>query len=230
MAKVVILGGGVGGMSAAHELVERGFEVEVYDRQEIPGGKARSVPVPDTGTEGRPDLPGEHGFRFFPGFYKHVTDTMKRIPFGDNAQGVFSNLTPTSTIEMALFNSDPIVMPSDVPLSLNSWVTDFSEALYDALDTKTDITKAEVEFFALKIWQLISSCQARRQNEYEQLGWWQFLDADNQSEAFKNIFVYGLTRSLVASKANLASTKTVGDIFVQLMLNTIDPWPKPTAC
>ncbi len=30
--KVVIIGGGVAGMSAAHELIERGFEVVVYDR------------------------------------------------------------------------------------------------------------------------------------------------------------------------------------------------------
>ncbi|MCA9498968.1 MAG: NAD(P)-binding protein, partial [Nitrospira sp.] len=45
LKKVIILGGGVGGMSAAHELIERGFEVEVYARQNIPGGKARSIPV-----------------------------------------------------------------------------------------------------------------------------------------------------------------------------------------
>ena len=43
--KVIILGGGVGGMSAAHELAERGFDVEVYEKQYIPGGKARSIPV-----------------------------------------------------------------------------------------------------------------------------------------------------------------------------------------
>jgi 15-cis-phytoene desaturase len=29
--KVIILGGGVAGMSAAHELIERGFEVSVYE-------------------------------------------------------------------------------------------------------------------------------------------------------------------------------------------------------
>ena len=44
--KVVILGGGVAGMSAAHELIERGFDVDVYERWSIPGGKARSIPVP----------------------------------------------------------------------------------------------------------------------------------------------------------------------------------------
>jgi uncharacterized protein with NAD-binding domain and iron-sulfur cluster len=35
--------------------------------------------VTGTGTAGRRDLPGEHGFRFFPAFYHHVIDTMQRI-------------------------------------------------------------------------------------------------------------------------------------------------------
>src|SRR5262245_33624893 len=94
--RVVILGGGIAGMSAAHELIERGFEVAVYESRSIPGGKARSIPVPGSGVDGRKDLPGEHGFRFFPGFYRHLPDTMKRIPFGKKR--VFDNLvTPTFT-------------------------------------------------------------------------------------------------------------------------------------
>ena len=45
--KVAVLGGGVAGMSAAHELIERGFRVAVFERQpELCGGKARSLPVP----------------------------------------------------------------------------------------------------------------------------------------------------------------------------------------
>ena len=78
---VAILGGGVGGLSAAHELAERGFRVHVYERKPVLGGKARSIPVPGSGVVGRADLPGEHGFRFFPGFYRHLPDTMRRIPF-----------------------------------------------------------------------------------------------------------------------------------------------------
>lgn len=98
--KIVILGGGVAGMSAAHELAERGFEVEVFEQNTVAGGKARSVEVPGTAQGGRPGYPGEHGFRFFPRFYKHVTDTMKRIPFGDGDANVYGNLVGTSrTIE-----------------------------------------------------------------------------------------------------------------------------------
>src|SRR4051794_36194849 len=68
---VAVLGGGMAGLAAAHELAERGFDVTVYERNAL-GGKARSIPVAGTGRGGRRDLPGEHGFRFFPGFYHHV--------------------------------------------------------------------------------------------------------------------------------------------------------------
>jgi uncharacterized protein with NAD-binding domain and iron-sulfur cluster len=90
--RVIILGGRVGGMSAAHELIERGFEVLVLERGRLAGGKARSISVVDDSGHERADsqvktiqhrLPGEHGFRFFPGFYKHVIDTMMRIPSFD---------------------------------------------------------------------------------------------------------------------------------------------------
>ena len=41
---VAVLGGGMAGLAAAHELVERGFRVTVYERKAL-GGKARSIPV-----------------------------------------------------------------------------------------------------------------------------------------------------------------------------------------
>ena len=80
--RVAVLGGGMAGLTVAHELAERGFKVHVYEPVAL-GGKARSIDVPDTAAGGRKDLPGEHGFRFFPGFYHHIPDTMRRIPDGD---------------------------------------------------------------------------------------------------------------------------------------------------
>ena len=58
----------------------------VYERRQVyVDGKARSTQVAGTATPERSALPGEHGFRLFPGFYRHVTDTIKRIPYPSRA-------------------------------------------------------------------------------------------------------------------------------------------------
>ena len=115
---VAILGGGVAGLSAAHELVERGFEVTVYEKHHIPGGKARSFPKRGTGTAPRNDLPGEHGFRFFPGFYQHLPDTMRRIPFHGQPDGVFGNLVEATRVEIAQDGKKAIISAARFPESL----------------------------------------------------------------------------------------------------------------
>src|SRR5438128_1350671 len=92
MPHALVIGGGIGGLTAANELVERGFRVTVLEKRGVAGGKARSIEVPGSGTEGRAPLPGEHGFRFFPHFYRHVPDSMSRIPFEGNERGVRDNL------------------------------------------------------------------------------------------------------------------------------------------
>src|SRR5213593_4319290 len=114
---VAILGGGVGGLSAAHELAERGFQVHVYERKPVLGGKARSIPVPDSGSGGRADLPGEHGFRFFPGFYKHVIDTMRRIPYGLHGN-TFDNLSVATRMLLARAGQTEITWIARSPRTL----------------------------------------------------------------------------------------------------------------
>ena len=91
---VIIVGGGVAGLTAAHELSDRGAAVTVYERRTDWGGKARSQPVAGSAAGGRKPLPGEHGFRFYPRFYKHVVDTMQRIPVG-GGRCVADRLKPT---------------------------------------------------------------------------------------------------------------------------------------
>jgi uncharacterized protein with NAD-binding domain and iron-sulfur cluster len=220
MPKVIIIGGGVAGMSAAHELIERGFEVQVFERKiRLPGGKARSVPVPDedAGVNYNP-LPGEHGFRFFPGFYKHVIDTMKRIPFPGNSNGVFDNLVPAPHVMLARKGYDPIIMPDRFPRSIADL-----KLMLKAMHENTGLTADDKEFFTGKVWQLITSCYERRENDYERLGWWEFTGAEGRSQAYADLLAKGLTRTLVAARAQTASTKTGGDIFLQLIFNIANP-------
>lgn len=221
MVKVIVLGGGIAGMSAAHELVERGFDVEVYEVKTIPGGKARSINVPDSASPGKKPLPGEHGFRFFPSFYKHVTDTMKRIPYippnGEKPRTVFNNLVDTTRLAIAQYQADKnlIILPDRFPQNLEDLKLIVEALLQGAV---ADLQPGELDFFLERVWQLFTSCKERRLGEYEKIGWWDYLDAENKSVAYQNLLARGLTTSLVASRAELASTKTMGDIFLQLLL------------
>ena len=226
-ARVVVIGGGVGGMSAAHELAERGYSVEVFERNpEYVGGKARSVNVPDTNTQ-FPDkyLPGEHGFRFFPGFYKHITDTMTRIPFRGpdgklNEKGCFDNLVSTHTVMVARYDQTPIVADANFPRSLAD-VKLIIHDLHGGMDV--GLSMEEEEFFAERMWQLMTSCKERRFSDYERLSWWDYLEADRFSKAYQTLLVAGLTRTLVAAQASSASTKTGGDILLQLLYTMMTP-------
>ncbi|MBV8553321.1 MAG: FAD-dependent oxidoreductase [Acidobacteriaceae bacterium] len=245
-AKVAILGGGVAGMSAAHELAERGFDVEVFERQPLCGGKARSIPVlPALGDHGgkrtqalavkywreysaarpgasalRPWVPGEHGFRFFPSFYRHIIDTMQRIPYGNGT--VAGNMSNTSQVLMARYDQPGIVTTASFPRTLEGVRLTLNNFL-QLISGQFGVPPNEIAFFASRIWQIISSCEERRINEYEKTGWWQFIGADERSEGYQKLLGHGITRSLVAAQAQKASTRTIGDIFLQLLLGIADP-------
>jgi geranylgeranyl pyrophosphate synthase/uncharacterized protein with NAD-binding domain and iron-sulfur cluster len=231
---VVILGGGVGGMSAAHELIERGFQVTVLERRDIAGGKARSMPVADVGTASaghvladhslnaiRHSLPGEHGFRFFPGFYKHVVDTMRRIPAGDGRQ-VADHLVPTTRVGITQYDKPTFVVPATFPRTPADVGTLLRDMLL-AFSPVTDLTPDDLAFFGGRIWQIMTSCPERRLGEYEGTGWWDFVGAAERSPAYQKFLAAGITRSLVAAKARTASTRTIGDVFIQLMLTIVNP-------
>jgi uncharacterized protein with NAD-binding domain and iron-sulfur cluster len=217
--KVVILGGGVGGLSAAHELAERGFAVEVYERRNIPGGKARSLEVGEP-TRGRRPLAGEHGFRFFPGFYKHIVDTMRRIPCG--ARTVADNLVDTTAIQIAGYGKPSVYVPARFPEAPEELQSAFDFVL-SVLGGRLDLNVAELGYLGTKLWQFITSCDERRLTEYEAVCWWDFIGAEHRSAAYKMVFGHGITRSLVAAKARRASTRTIGNIFVQMLLYILQP-------
>jgi geranylgeranyl pyrophosphate synthase/uncharacterized protein with NAD-binding domain and iron-sulfur cluster len=230
--RVIVLGGGVAGMSAAHELIERGFEVVVLERRDIAGGKARSVPVSDDGgTSGHQiasgtqpvghRLPGEHGFRFFPGFYKHVVHTMSRIPSFDG-RAVADHLVPTTRVGFTRYDKPTFLVPALFPRQPNDAGTVLRDILL-AYGPIGDVTPDDLALFGARVWQILTSCRERRLAEYERINWWEFVDADQRSKTYQKFLADGITRSLVAAKARKASTRTIGDIFVQLMLTILDP-------
>jgi uncharacterized protein with NAD-binding domain and iron-sulfur cluster len=216
---VAILGGGVAGMSAAHELAERGFAVTVYEQRTIAGGKARSMPAPGTGTGRRPDLPAEHGFRFFPGFYKHLPDTMRRIPVAGRANGVFDHLVPATRLEVARAPGHDVQLPAHFPATAG----DLATLLAAATRAGNGVPPLEMLLFAQRLLVLLTSCDERRFAEYEHQSWWEFSGAAHGSEAYRTFLADGVTRSLVAARAREMSARTGGYILLQLLLDLLTP-------
>jgi 15-cis-phytoene desaturase len=213
---VIVIGGGIGGLTAAHELAERGFTVHVYDARATWGGKARSQPVPGSGTGGRKDLPGEHGFRFYPRFYTHVIDTMKRIP-SPHGGVVCDHLKPTTESAIALVDS-------------GTWYRFFRRRVSRPLEViaalelffqELDFDNHDVALFTAKILQFFTSSDARRRGEYEHLSWWEFLDGDRYSENFQRQ-LRAVPRTMVAMDPRRGSARTIGTISMQLILDYAD--------
>ena len=187
--RVIVLGGGVAGMSAAQELIERGFEVVVLERRDIAGGKARSIPVADdgAGTSGHMlvdsgvasiehRLSGEHGFRFFPGFYKHVIDTMRRIPSFDGRK-VADHLVPTTRVAITQYGKPTFLIPAAFPRTPGDAGAVLRDMLL-AFGPITDLTPDDLAHFGARIWQILTSCEERRIGEYERTNWWEFVGAE----------------------------------------------------
>ena len=220
-AKVAIFGGGVAGLTAAHELAERGFDVTVYERRAL-GGKARSIPVAGTGRDGRPDLPGEHGFRFFPGFYHHIPDTMRRIPFAGNANGVWDNLVPAVEARFSRADADDTLIP--MGRSGQPWANpeDFRQSVASVIATTMKMPMADAIHFANRLLVFNTSCDDRRLGQWEKLAWRDFIGADERSKEFRMLMSRTLTTLLVAAKDDHASARTIGTMGEQFLGNPLE--------
>lgn len=209
MPEVLVVGGGIGGLSAAQELGERGLDVTVLEANERFGGKARSVPI-----DGEGSLQGEHGFRFFPAFYDHVIDTMARIPDGDGT--VADNLVRTEETLIASVDGQNMLEETTTPDSIGGWLDMLRPAFAEQLPGK------DIRFVLERLLYLSTACEKRRAEQLDETSWWEFIDAPGRSQQFRDTLAYA-TQSLVALRPQVGSARTIGTIYLQLLFGQFDP-------
>ena len=223
--KIAILGGGIAGLTAAHELSDPSraahFDITIYEASSRVGGKAKSVDV-DRGGPGN-HVPGEHGFRFFPRYYRHVIDTMERIPSADGSGHVADCLVPTRERMIARYCNEPIILPTG--LQGGGGVLQDLLQILDAVADASDLNvpSAARRVFARSMFKIMTSCRERRQTEIETMSWMDFVEGEDHGPDYEVYLARGLSRTLVAARADLINAKTGGDVLLQFFLDVLDP-------
>ena len=237
--KVVVIGGGVAGLTAAHELQERGFDVVVYERNTVLGGKARSLSVETVAGDLRLrpgrygelngvypakdilGMPAEHGFRFFPGFYRHLTDTLSRIPSSRRpGRHVIDDLVNVEQDAYAQANKPFFYIPTHRPMTLHELISALTRVLGHP---SFGVPLHEAAFAVYKLVDAFTMCLERREHELDGRSWWDYMHADTMSQRYRSVVVEGLTQNFVAMDAKMSSTKSVINILARLLNDFLRP-------
>ena len=112
---IAIFGGGISGLTAAHILVLRGFDVTIYEAEHIIGGMARSM------RESPSDVPTEHSWRGYAPFYRNLHHIVKQIPLPQTKdKSVADNLS--DPINFHLLGSTGRGRSRTVSATMKDWI------------------------------------------------------------------------------------------------------------
>lgn len=142
---VGIFGGGIAGLSSAHELALAGYNVTIYEMSDSIGGLAKSFRYPD-------GLPSEYSWRGYGQFYKNVFELMKQIP-GPEGNSVY---------DTELSRPIQFILTRDEPGE--------TIGAYDWMRTFTTTQKSKLLWYMLR-----ELCSDKRMNHYAKINAHDFL-------------------------------------------------------
>jgi hypothetical protein len=165
-------------------------------------------------------IPGEHGFRFFPSFYRNLFDTMRRTPIPDEDQIVYTesprtvldNLLPTTEFglsttrfnRMVRFRRQPVVSLQE----LFDQLCDMLKALGHRL--------ADIERYQAKLFKFMTASPERREKEYEGISWAEFLGAEEFTKPFQH-YLESTAEVLIGVEASSCDARTYGNMSLQMV-------------
>jgi len=189
-------------------------------------------------------LPGEHGYRFFPSFYHHTFDTMRRIRLlaperpdrfrlgvsMEIAKGgsrlleerleatgrtVFDNLR---SVELHAFDSGTKT-PVRPMTRFNTRSLGGVLELLDGFQAHSDVPLRDIVFGQLKMLRYATSSRARREG-YSHQTWSEFAEVERGGREFRDLLEHW-PQALVGLQASRADARTTGTILLQLLQDQV---------
>jgi 15-cis-phytoene desaturase len=209
---VIIAGAGVAGLSAAHELAKYPalFDVHVYEKNDHCGGKCASQDAPVKNVSGH--HLGEHGFRFFPWFYRHIAETLREIPL--SGVRVFDALEESNEAGIAV-GGDVYRVPRGTKSMLQIDFLKIMELTFN----KLKVSPADLVTLAAHYLKFHLSCHDRRNRVYEYLSWAEFLETSTPGKYAPHFarLMNSVPMMLVAMQASKGSARTLGNVGIQML-------------
>jgi hypothetical protein len=186
--------------------------------------------------KGRGVVPGEHGFRYFPGFYRHLFDTMRRTPvlqrgddrFGATLRTVFDNLVSTEATWLVV-TKERLNEKTRKPESYERLVNfprrppdsvQQTLGLIESFVRELGYSAQDVSRLTTKLFQYMTSSPERRKGEFEDLTWWDFIEGERFSEVCRRHMELG-PEVLGAMTASESEAHTQGNCVTQLLIDQL---------
>ena len=167
-------------------------------------------------------LAGEHGFRFFPSFYRHLYDTMKRTPILNprpseiQGRSTFDNLVAVENLGFARAGEvTSFLLPRRPTASFEELRSNLGKMLEQLEYTTEDLAR-----FTLKLFEYMTSCTKRREAEYENMSWADFVGLESYSRVMRDHLEAG-PQMMASLRGSKSDARTQGTIVVQLLLDQL---------
>lgn len=180
-------------------------------------------------------VPGEHGFRYFPGFYRHLFDTMRRTVVTASVdekgkrfwKSALDNLATTQATWLVVKNREAppgdapdarynlVSFPRRQPRSVQALVAQVQSFLRDLGYSAADLSR-----LTLKLFQYMTTSSERRAAEHEDSTWWSFIEGERFTAICRDHMDRG-PEVLGAMTARESDTRTQGNCVVQLLVDQI---------
>lgn len=229
--RVLVVGGGIAGLSSATVLLEHGYRVTLVERAPTLGGRAKSGRTPE-------GAPTEHSLRIITLAHQYLLALMGRV--SDGRGGTL--LDRLVAVEKALVFEDGAALPPKGPSAigkpwsaprraLGRWVRPGAFAVMTALRAlgftvhfaRRGIPLGEVASYLGKHMRMLWMCEARQHDELDGVSYAEYLGFDEKSELYRRYFSK-LPRIAVAARMNCAA-RSIVMLILRLLFNLQSPPP-----
>lgn len=173
------------------------------------------------------ELPGEHGFRFFPSFYRHVFDTMQRTPVTWRTRAdheypsgtTYDNLVATGALGIGV-KADPanarrrsFIVERRMARSVEE-LRDF----FDEFRSNLDHSARDGAHMGAATLKYLTSCRERREGEYEHVSWSDFAELDRMTPLARRD-LDRMPAVIAALNGSQSDARSQGSISLQLIFD-----------